>query len=776
MQAIKSKLTEEQRKEFFKELHRGISCASYASSVYESIYIIESSLVDLCEGGVTDQEIYQEIQNRNLNKCYAALSSAQGEYEQRDECGISPQDARQLRDLLGHLENSSCTLYLQTKKAKEKAIVDEIDRYRREQEKILERKAIPVVVDDPVINVANIQEVFGIRIAYVKYENSESEKDAVFKIYCSAFSNNDLHELSARFSRKKIIHDKLMPPGGDQDKYILLKGENVCQFKILLQKLLPQAYETIDRDQVEHPIFNKKNIKNKLNISIESVDCSGNRDISVTECLTIKFSQPCGEHLRVISDVLEKEHIAFSHPLFANYIIMSGDNIDRFVSLLSGTTIDLAKEFHRYRVQLPKNHEIIFDKENIKKTFSLSSNSVFQIEYFKDFGLLSYFRIEFDKENWEFVNELSGSLKKLGIMHSQKQGQNYSTTIDIAENSLSKFSNLLIKNVDPELINNFILEQKKLESKKQKVHTFSQVFEGFTPGLVSAKKPPDISNDSIKKFFGEKIASAIMRIDLSNYTLIGWVMIEFNNSYSEELEEFRRILNKNGITHKKSGPKNRTIFFEDEQACRSLEKLLFSASQPLMSNESQKIPAEASHIEQEAADAKQIKKAKGGIMPKKVKKKTKSAKEIVQVSNVSDVVGAVLGQDPIASIETQLVSRPGRHEYFRFREARSGVFFTPSDAHKSGKNSMHMRERSEILASTIATVSDDSTPSSVPDNTAKNYHRIVNSDKSVDGVSFADDRTVNGKGEEPLKAALASIEVTDSAETPRRVFASSGPK
>jgi hypothetical protein len=247
------------------------------------------------------------------------------------------------------------------------------------------------------------------------------------------------------------------------------------------------------------------------------------------------------------------------------------------VKTLGGSEIDFAKEFHRYRLPLPKNHKAVFDKENIKKVFSLSNNSVFQIDYSKDFGLLKNVRIQFDKSSWESANEMSLVLKKFGVIHKKENGVNYSTTIDILENNLSEFANMLAKDMTDDLIINPILAEEKIQNKKNKIQEFSKTIDRFSSNLLFQKKSINITIKSISDKFGEKIASAIRDVDLFDYSLLNWVKIGFNNANSEEIYEFCRILKRNSIAYDKSGPEKNTIFLESELACRSLEKLLFSS-------------------------------------------------------------------------------------------------------------------------------------------------------------------------------------------------------
>jgi hypothetical protein len=323
MNIRESKLTEEQRKELFKELHSGIGYASNPSAVYPSIHIIESSLVKLWEGGVTDQEIRQETSKRNLNRCYDAIRLAQGDYEQRDECGINPEDAKELRYLIAHLEDPSYTFYLQVKKAEEQALNDEIriirERHDRERSRARELKMIPIKIDHPVINTSNIFKVFGLQGFSIDYENAESKIDAVFQFSCSQL-NDDLRELAERLTAKQIIYKK----SNDGSKScIIIKGEHVHSLKLLLQKLLPSAHDEIDQDQIKHPIFNKKNIKDKLNITIKNTDCYGDKELSITEKLTINFNAPYGEQLNTLTNFLDKNGIGYSHPLsvFVNEVV-----------------------------------------------------------------------------------------------------------------------------------------------------------------------------------------------------------------------------------------------------------------------------------------------------------------------------------------------------------------------------------------------------------------------------------------------------------------------
>lgn len=579
MNIRESKLTEEQRKELFKKLHSGIGYASNPSAVYPSIDIIESSLVELWEGGVTDHEIRQETCKRNLSRCYDAIQSAQGDYEQRDECGIDPEDAKKLRYLIAHLENPSYTFYLQVKKATEQALNDKIriirERHDRERAQAMERKLIPIKMDHPVINMSNIYKVFGLRGFSIDYENAESKTDAIFQFSCSQLSD-DLRVLAERLTSTQIVYKQ----SNDSSKNcIIIKGEHVNSLRLLLEKLLPPAHDEIDQDQIKHPVFNKKNIKNKLNVTIKNVECYGNKELSITEKLTINFNAPYGEQLNTLTSFLDKNGIGYSHPLFADYLIISGEDINQFVKILGGSEIDFAKEFHRYRLPLPKNHKAVFDKENFKKVFALPSNPVFQIDYSKDFGLLNYVRIQFDKSSWESANEISLALKKYGVMHKKEYSVSYSTTIDILENSLSEFISLLTKDMVADLIINPILDEEKIQNKKNEIQEFSKTIDRFSSSLLFQKKSINITIKSISDRFGEKIASAVRKVDLSDYSLLNWVKIIFNSSESEEIYEFCHILKRNSITYDKSGPAKNIIFLESELACRSFEKLLFSSVQ-----------------------------------------------------------------------------------------------------------------------------------------------------------------------------------------------------
>jgi hypothetical protein len=177
-------------------------------------------------------------------------------------------------------------------------------------------------------------------------------------------------------------------------------------------------------------------------------------------------------------------------------------------------------------------------------------------------------------------------LKKSGVMHKKENGVNYSTTIDILENSLSELIHLLIKDMTADLIINPILDEKKIQNKKNEMQELPEIIDRFPPSLLFQKKSINITVKSISDKFGEKIASAIRKVDLSDYSILNWVKIVFNSSNSEEIYEFCRMLKRNSITYDKSGPEKNTIFLESEIACRSLEKLLLSSIQNQESEDS----------------------------------------------------------------------------------------------------------------------------------------------------------------------------------------------
>ena len=211
MKGIKTTLTEERRQILFKQLNQGIGIASYADGTYAGIDLIESAIVELWESGVTDTEIQQSIKNRNFSKCYDAIASAQDVYKQRDKFGINSKDAERLKMLLEQLANPSYASYLSFRKAEEAVKQSEIKAIetkwaiQKAQERAQEYfGTTPILLEHPIINLRNVNSIFGNIVSRIYYENENNEIKAIFQIYCDKLE--DFQELKNRFDGKEITY------------------------------------------------------------------------------------------------------------------------------------------------------------------------------------------------------------------------------------------------------------------------------------------------------------------------------------------------------------------------------------------------------------------------------------------------------------------------------------------------------------------------------------------------------------------------------------------
>ena len=359
-------------------------------------------------------------------------------------------------------------------------------------------------------------------------------------------------------------------------QYIELQRTGVHRLELLIQELLLlPASEAKNAEEIEHPLFNKKNIKDKFDLTISSIQCLGGEFLAPKN-LEISFPPPYGKPLQKFSEFLNKKGILHEIPWAAGHIKISGDDIDTFVALLGGTKIDSDREFKLYHTPLPKNHKEIFDKENIRKACSLSAVS--QVEYNENFNQIIFVKIQFNNYQWESAIKLTNLLNKIGVIHEKYQ-YNYETSITISGNGMPLFINLLIKASD--LITSEF-EEKKSAKKENRETIGLPKFDSKFSGVFSEKRPVDITIKAVEKKFGKKIAGSIEEIDLFDY-FSGFIKIRFYKSNSDEIKEFCDILKKNAIAYDKSGPEKRTIFIESQKACKELESLLLP-SEPGLSD------------------------------------------------------------------------------------------------------------------------------------------------------------------------------------------------